>query len=190
MSLAAGGADGLETVRTRGTLCRIGVTPLRRGGKGTSFRHELSMKKKLIISFVAFLGLLTVGGPVLAHHGTAAYADNITEIKGAVVTKFLWANPHSLIEFDVKNENGPVVHWTVETAAPQALRLIGWSKGSLEPGSVVTVYAYVAKNGNPVGRLQKIVRADGVELHDTIVGGDAGGKTRYDPNANKPNAAK
>jgi hypothetical protein len=42
---------------------------------------------------------------------------------------------------------------------------------------------FVAKNGNPAGRLQKIILADGAELHDTQLGGDAGGKTRYDPDA-------
>ena len=78
---------------------------------------------------------------------------------------------------------GTLVHMVVETAAPQALRLIGWTKTSVLPGDVITVRMYVAKNGNPAGRLQKIVLADGSELHDTQLGGDAGGKTRYDPDA-------
>jgi len=143
------------------------------------------MKEKLIVSFVVFVGLLTASGPVLAHHGTAAYADKITELKQVVVTKFAWANPHSLIGFDAKKANGQVVRWVCETAAPQALRLIGWSKTSLEPDDVITIDLYVAKNGSPVGRLQKIVLADGTELHDTVLGGDAGGKSRYDPDAGK-----
>ncbi len=143
------------------------------------------MKEKLIVSFVVFVGLLTVSGPIVAHHGTSAYADKITEFKQVTVTKFAWANPHSLIDFDIKNANGEVVHWVCETAAPQALRLIGWSKTSLEPGAVITIDLYVAKNGSPVGRLQKIVLADRTELHDTVLGGDAGGKTRYDPDAGK-----
>lgn len=143
------------------------------------------MKEKLIISSVFFVALLTAGRPLPAHHGTAAYEDKITEFKQATVTRFAWSNPHTLIDFDVKNAHGEVVHWVCETAAPQALRLIGWSKASLEPGQVVTMYLYVAKNGNPVGRLQKIVLADGSELHDTILGGDVGGKTRYDPDTGK-----
>jgi hypothetical protein len=143
------------------------------------------MKEKLVVSLVVFAGLLTAGGPVVAHHGTAAYADKITELKQVTVTRFSWSNPHTLIDFDAKNANGEVVHWVCETAAPQALRLIGWSKTSLEPGDVITIDLYVAKNGNPVGRLQKIVLPDGTELHDTVLGGDAGGKTRYDPNAGK-----
>jgi hypothetical protein len=148
------------------------------------------MKEKLMVSFVVIVGLLAACGPVPAHHGTAAYADKITELKQVTVTKFLWGNPHSLIDFDVKNANGEVVHWTCETAAPQALRLIGWSKASLEPADVITIDLYAAKNGNPVGRLQKIVRADGTELHDTVLGGDTGGKTRYDPDAGKQDPGK
>ena len=141
------------------------------------------MKNKLVAAFVLAGGVLAVGSPVLAHHGNAAYADTITEFKQATVTKVAWANPHALIDFDAKNAKGEIVHMVVETAAPQALRLIGWSKDSVAPGDVVTVRMYVAKNGNPAGRLNKIILADGSELHDTQLGGDAGGKSRYDPDA-------
>ena len=141
------------------------------------------MKNRLLAAFGVAVGFLTVCGPVLAHHGNAAYADTITEFKQAKVTKLLWSNPHALISFDAKNDKGEVVHMVVETAAPQALRLIGWSKDSVAPGDVITVRMYVAKNGNPAGRLNKIILADGSELHDTQLGGDAGGKTRYEPDA-------
>jgi hypothetical protein len=134
---------------------------------------------------VLTLGLLTaVSAPASAHHGNAAYADDITEFKQATVTKFAWANPHTLINFDAKDEKGNVVHMVVETAAPQALRLIGWERTSLMPGDVITVRMYVAKNGNPAGRLQMIILPDGSELRDTQLGGDAP-KTRYDPGAGK-----
>ena len=143
------------------------------------------MKSYLLVTGVLSLGLLTtVSAPVSAHHGNAAYADDITEFKQATVTKFAWANPHTLINFDAKDEKGNVVHMVVETAAPQALRLIGWERTSVMPGDVITVFMYVAKNGNPAGRLQKIVLADGSELRDTQLGGDPP-KTRYDPEAGK-----
>jgi Family of unknown function (DUF6152) len=141
------------------------------------------MKSKLLVACVLSIGLLTVCGPVMAHHGHGAYADKLTEFKNVTITKFSWANPHSLVFFDVKDANGKVVNWTCETAAPQALRLIGWSKASLVPGNVVTISMYATTNGNPVGRLNKITLADGTVLHDTQLGGDAGNKTSYDPNA-------
>ena len=143
------------------------------------------MKSYLFVAGVLSLGLMTMSVPALAHHGNAAYADEITEFKQATVTKFAWANPHALISFDAKDAKGNVVHMVVETAAPQALRLIGWAKTSVMPGDVITVRMYVAKNGNAAGRLQKIILADGAELRDTQLGGDEGGKTRYDPFAGK-----
>lgn len=140
------------------------------------------MKSRLLVACVLSVGLLTICGPVMAHHGNAAYADKITEFKNVTITKFSWANPHSLIFFDVKDAKGKVVNWTCETAAPQALRLIGWSKASFTPGDVVSITMYVSKNGNPAGRLNKVTLADGTVLHDTQLGGDAGNKTSYDPN--------
>lgn len=141
------------------------------------------MKRYLLVWSLAVLA--TVGTSAFAHHSNAAYVDKVTEFKQATVTKFAWANPHSLIYFDVTNADGKVVHMLAETAAPQALRLIGWTKTSLMPGDVVTVRMYVARNGKPVGRLNKITFVDGTELHDTQLGGDAGGKTPYNPNGTR-----
>jgi len=141
------------------------------------------MKSKLLAVVVLCAVCLALSGPVLAHHGNAAYEDKITEFKNATITKIVWSNPHALIDFDAKDAKGNVVHMVCETAAPQALRLIGWTKTSLEPGDVVTIRLYVAKNGNPAGRLNKVILADGSELHDTQLGGDAGGKSGYGPDA-------
>src|SRR5579872_203569 len=141
------------------------------------------MKSKLVMACVLGSALLAVSGPVLAHHGNAAYENKVSEFKQATVTKFAWANPHSLIEFDVKDASGKVVHWTAETASPEALKLIGWNKSSLQPGDVITVDLYAAKTGLPAGRLNKVVLADGSVLHDTQLGGDAGGKSGYGPDA-------
>jgi len=141
------------------------------------------MKSKLLMPCVLTIALLAVCGPVLAHHGNAAYENKVSEFKQATVTKFAWANPHSLIEFDVKDASGKVVHWTAETASPEALKLIGWNKSSLQPGDVITVDMYAAKTGLPAGRLNKVVLADGTVLHDTQLGGDSGNKSGYGPDA-------
>jgi len=148
------------------------------------------MKSKLVMVFGLSIALLVVCAPLIAHHGNAAYADKPTEFKNAKITKFNWANPHALIFFDVKGADGKVVNWTVETAAPQALRLIGWDKNSFTPGDVVTVTLYASKNGNPAGRLNKVVLADGTVLHDTQLGGDEGNKSGYGPDAGRPRETK
>jgi hypothetical protein len=131
-----------------------------------------TMKNKVFMSAACAILVLVVSGTVLAHHGTPAYESKLTELKNATVTKFAWANPHALIDFDVKDANGKVVHWVAETAAPQALRLVGWSKVSMQPGDKITVYIYASKTGNPVGRLNHIILADGTRLDDTVLGED------------------
>jgi len=137
------------------------------------------MKTNLLVTFLGLSLLTMVSAPALAHHGNAAYADNFTEFKDATVTKFAWTNPHAMIDFDVKDATGKPMHIVVEAGPATNIRLIGWTKTSLAPGDVVTLRVYMAKTGNPAGRLNKIVLKDGTELHDTQLGGDADGKTSY-----------
>ena len=89
------------------------------------------IKNKLFMSAACAIVVLVLSGTVFAHHGTPAYENKVTELKGATVTRFAWSNPHALIDFDAKDANGKVQHWVVETAAPQALILVGWSKDLL-----------------------------------------------------------
>jgi len=128
------------------------------------------MKAKLIRSFALVVGVLTVCSPSFAHHGSAAYADKIVVLKQATVTKFAWANPHSIVMFDVKDDKGNLVHWAGECGSPSALGLIGWTSKSVQPGDMITVYIYQAKSGRPVGRLNKIVLSDGTTLKDSALG--------------------
>jgi hypothetical protein len=130
------------------------------------------MKSKLLMSFAVLVGGLTVCGAMFAHHGATSYANNIVVLKEATVTKLVWANPHTIVLFDVKDDKGNVSHWAGEAGSPSAVSLLGWTKNSLQPGDVITVYIYPAKSGNPVGRLNKVVLADGKTLRDSQLGGD------------------
>jgi hypothetical protein len=130
------------------------------------------MKSRPLMPLLVLVGLLIVSRPALAHHGSAAYANKMTELKQSMVTKFVWGNPHSFIYFDAKDDKGSVAHWVGETGSPSAMIPMGWSKASVQPGDVITVYIWPAKSGNPVGRLHHIVLADGSVLNDTVLGGD------------------
>jgi hypothetical protein len=130
------------------------------------------MKRKPLLCFALLVGLLTVCGAVFAHHGTTAYANNLLVLKDATVTKFVWANPHTILLFDVKDDKGNVSHWAGEAGSPSAVSVLGWTKNSLQPGDVVTIYIYPAKSGNPVGRLNKIVLPDGKTLRDSQLGAE------------------
>src|SRR6266853_1027021 len=111
------------------------------------------MKTKLLMGFVLCVGFLAVCRPTLAHHGSAAYSDKLVEFKQAKVTKYLWASPHCLINFDAKDAKGTVQHWVIETGPSTNIALIGWSKTSMAPGDVIDAYVWPSKTGNPVGRL-------------------------------------
>lgn len=138
------------------------------------------MKFRLIaLSLLA--GVLTGSSPALAHHGNAAYDGTIVILKNATVTKLTWANPHTLVQFDVKDDKGELVHWVAELGSPSALGNIGWNKNSLQPGDIITVYVHQAKTKNPVGRIDHIVLADGSQLTDSggtanRDGGQGGGR--------------
>ena len=72
------------------------------------------MKNKFGI--ISFLIALCGAAPavLLAHHGSAIYDESKAVIVKGVVTEWVWANPHCLLEFDVKDDKGTSVHWTAE----------------------------------------------------------------------------
>lgn len=122
------------------------------------------MKRKLGMVFAVAIGLLTICGPLFAHHGNAAYDEkNPITVKGKV-TDFEWANPHVQIYFDAKDDKGAVTHWSVETLSPGKLVRCGWSKESIKVGDEVAITTFPARSGAPVGFLTKLVFADGKEL--------------------------
>jgi len=84
-------------------------------------------------------------------------------MKGTI-TMFEWTNPHNQIHFDVKDATGKVTSWIAATEPPQVMLERGWTRRSLKAGDQVTAYVFVAKNGAPVGNLQRIVLADGKQL--------------------------
>jgi len=131
--------------------------------------------KKSVLGLVSLASVLVLCVPVLAHHGNAAYDESkVVVLKGATVTKFAWANPHSIISFDAKDDQGKVEHWNAELGSPSALTNLGWTKSSVQPGDLITVYIHQTKTGNPVGRIDHVVLADGSALKDSSGGGDRG----------------
>jgi hypothetical protein len=127
-----------------------------------------------LVAFFFLAGFLAVCLPASGHHGASAYDESKEVVlKGAMVTKFAWANPHTIIQFDVKDDKGNLVHWAGELGSPSAITLQGWTKASIQPGDVITVYIHQSKTGNPVGRISHIVLADGTSLRDSA--GTSGG---------------
>ena len=134
------------------------------------------MRVKLAAFVIVFLASVSAV-PAFAHHGAAAYDMSKPAVfKDAVVTKYFWANPHTVIFFDAKDDKGTVTHWSTELGSPSAIELMGWNRSTLKPGDTITVYMFKAKNGSTVGRINKILLADGTVMRDSQTGADNGGR--------------
>ena len=126
---------------------------------------------------VSFAALAAMTTPTFAHHANAAFdLSKPVVLKNAVVTEFIWINPHPLIKADYKDEQGNVQKWTMEMGSTVSAQLIGWTRTTLAPGDVVTLYVWQAKTGANVGRFNKVDFADGTTMRDTQTGGDDGGR--------------
>jgi hypothetical protein len=118
---------------------------------------------KYLVLVSASFALLMASAPLSAHHGNAAYDASKEVTVNGVVTEWIVANPHSLLRFDVTDDKGNVAHWVVESGAASVnqARGVRLTKQLLKPGDKVTVTMMVAKNGQPVGRIHRLVLPDG-----------------------------
>ena len=79
--------------------------------------------------FAQVAGILVVCNSTVAHHGTSASYDQSRMITVVgTVTEFVWANPHAHILFDVKDDNGRIVHCAAEGSSPTNWSKQGWRK--------------------------------------------------------------
>ena len=120
--------------------------------------------RRLILNVIAFAAACA---SLSAHHSTVAYAENPIVLKNATITKVLWASPHIILTFDIKDAHGAVSGWSLETGSPGSVARVGWNRNSVKPGDKLTIELYPARNGSHVGRLKKVIFLDGRELLDT-----------------------
>jgi hypothetical protein len=121
------------------------------------------MKAKVVAALV-LAGVVTLSVPLFAHHGTAAFENEKKVTVKGTVTEWLWSNPHCLLQFDVKGDDGKVVHWVGETQNPVSMTNVGWSKAAIKAGDEVTVTILPVKNGLPLGRVASVLLPNGKTL--------------------------
>jgi hypothetical protein len=112
------------------------------------------------------LAMLMAAVPTFAHHSfSAGYdIDHPITLKGTL-TNVEWVNPHGFIYIDVKNDDGTVDHWQIETGAPSSLLRRGLRKSDFPVGIEVIVKGYRARNGLHVANGRSITLPDGRKLY-------------------------
>ncbi len=123
------------------------------------------MKQGLLAGAV-WCGLLLMPPAVEGHHGYSAFDTKSEVTFEATVTEFHFTNPHSVLEFEVKQE-GQVQKWQVEMGSRRQLTLHGWTATTIEAGSKLTITGYKAKNGSRAMWATKLLGADGKEIRIT-----------------------
>jgi len=98
---------------------------------------------------------------VFAHHNVAALYDrtNVITVTGTI-TEFLLINPHTRIDFEVKDENGNVEKWTAWSGPPAGMFRRGWRKDSLKPGDKIVITGAIARDGSKQMTVQRLEPPD------------------------------
>jgi hypothetical protein len=118
------------------------------------------------------LFVLVAAAAAQAHHSFSGAFDVNRQIalKG-VISKIDWVNPHVYLYLDVKDADGTITTWAIESLPTNHLRNAGITKKDLwnnaSAGEVVTVNVYAAKDvaNHRAGWLLRITYADGHFLH-------------------------
>ena len=105
------------------------------------------MKRDSLAVLLATMALLAAL-PALAHHSFQAEFDasKSVTLKGTL-SKIDWINPHIYFYLDVKDEDGKVTNWTLESIPTGFMHRAGLTRSDFVIGDTVTVLAYRAKDG-------------------------------------------
>ena len=126
-----------------------------------------------LVGVCVAIGLLLAAVPVRAHHSFAAAFDETKPINlQGTVTKVELINPHAWIWLEVEGPDGEVVTWGIEGGPPTNLFRNGITKASLPVGTVIKLFGYQAKSGEPKGVGVFVEYLDGRKV---FMGGSAPG---------------
>ena len=136
------------------------------------------MKTTLMFGLLA-VALLAAVRPALAHHAFAAEYDASKPVTlNGTLAKMEWVNPHGWLYIDVKQPDGKVEQWTIETAGPNQMSRKGLKKTDFVAGMPLQVKGYQGKMKPTLANGRTLVLADGRSFYIGSVGGPDDGADR------------
>ena len=97
------------------------------------------MKEFRLVFLFLIAALLLIPSLALAHHSAAAYESTKQIVSSGVATEFHFVNPHVLIYWTAKDEEGNVQKWQGELTSPNHLIRSGWNKEIIKAGDALGV---------------------------------------------------
>ena len=116
------------------------------------------MIKKAVIASTVALSFVLAGVPAMAHHSANAQFDVSKEFEiTGTLTKVENVNPHSWWHMDVKDADGKVTNWKLESLSPTGLIRQGLRfKDDVKIGDTVTATISPAWKDSAVGFMKAI----------------------------------
>ena len=121
-------------------MAPIGTTNVCAPAARPILTHMVNRNSRILSVLTA---LLATAFSAMAHHGSnvSYFTDRTMTISG-IVTEWEFINPHPQIYFDVKSENGDVVHWAAEllpTPSMMKNMKVGWTRTTMKTGDQIVL---------------------------------------------------
>ena len=128
---------------------------------------------KTSISLPIGLACLVAAVPTQSHHSFTAEFDvnQPIEVTGTV-THVEWTNPHAWFYIDVEGDDGAVNNWAIEMLGINTLYRRGWTRDTVQPGDVVTVTGFGARDGSTTANASTVISTSTGETLWEAVAGD------------------
>lgn len=104
-----------------------------------------------------------LAAPAYAHHAQAPFFDQerTVEVRGTVV-RWIFRNPHPVLEVEVAGAAGEKVVWAVQFAPATVLAKRGWTEATFKPGDAVVATGHPSRAAGTYGlEHRSLERADG-----------------------------
>jgi hypothetical protein len=122
------------------------------------------MKRTLVGSATAVVLALS-GASLAAHHSfTAEFDQNKTITLRGTLTKVEFTNPHGWLYLNVKDADGKIQNWAIETGTPMQLIRQGGDRKTLAVGTEIVVDGWLARDGSRTVNGRAIKFGDGREI--------------------------